>query len=245
MTDPTGTHGSDPTEAPSSTATGPRPPSADRHAHVDADRDAHRDADHDAHLDAHRSPPPTQTPKVRVHQVLRYYNDVLAEHLDPDRDHLQPYDRKVDSKETTTPRRPAVRPRLDLPLGGRPLAVRPPGQRRQRLGPGRLGLRRVLRRLGLPPRDPTGDPAVRRREVATHDGVRQVAVEHADGQVVVVTADPTYDPRSRSAADVTSTEADLVAAASDDRLILPGRRAGRAAHDRRRHVRRRRAWPRW
>ena len=28
--------------------------------------------------------PPTQTPKVRVHQVLRYYNDVLAEHLDPD-----------------------------------------------------------------------------------------------------------------------------------------------------------------
>jgi hypothetical protein len=60
-------------------------------------------------------------------------------------------------------------------------------------------------------------------EVASHDGVRQVAVQHADGQVVVVTADPTYDDSSRPANGVGSQEADLVAAAADDRLTLPGR----------------------
>jgi hypothetical protein len=47
--------------------------------------------------------------------------------------------------------------------------------------------------------------------VAEHDGVREVAVEHADGQVVVLTAD-----------GVDSAEADLVEAAADERLTLPG-----------------------
>ncbi|HEY7719687.1 MAG TPA: hypothetical protein VH915_13070, partial [Pedococcus sp.] len=37
--------------------------------------------------------PPTETPRVRVHRVLSYYNDVLAEHLDPEREHLQPHNR--------------------------------------------------------------------------------------------------------------------------------------------------------
>ena len=68
------------------------------------------------------------------------------------------------------------------------------------------------------PAPPGAAPA----EVASHDGVVQVAVEHAAGQVVVVTADPTYDERARGVAGISTTEADLVAAASDDRLILPG-----------------------
>ena len=168
--------------------------------------------------------PPTQTPKVRVHQVLRYYNDVLAEHLDPDRLHLQPYDRKIDSKETTT-------------LDGRLFALG--STYRWEDGRSRSGLQLTVASgwdqvewlcgasladwdCHLATTNTATSAGTASAEVATHDGVPQVAVEHASGQVVVITADPTYDPRARSAADVTSTEADLVAAASDDRLILPG-----------------------
>jgi hypothetical protein len=46
-------------------------------------------------------------------------------------------------------------------------------------------------------------------EVANHDGVRKVAVEHADGQVVVLTS-------------AHASELELVAAAADPRLSLPG-----------------------
>ena len=168
--------------------------------------------------------PPTQTPKVRIHRVLRYYNDVLAEHLDPERLHLQPYDRKLDSKKTTT-------------LSGRLFALG--STYRWEGGGSRSGLQITVAsgwdqvdwlcgasfaawncRLAT---TKTATPAgAAPPEIATHDGVTQVAVEHAAGQVVVVTTDPTYDPQARNAAGVASTEADLIAAASDARLILPG-----------------------
>jgi hypothetical protein len=168
--------------------------------------------------------PPTQTSKVRVHQVLRYYNDVLAEHLDADRLHLQPYSRRLDSQETRT-------------LDGRLYALG--STYRWENGRSRSGLQITVASgwdqvdwlCGASLADwdchlatsRTATPAgAAPAEVATHDGVREVAVEHASGQVVVITADPTYDPRSRGAAGIAATEADLVAAASDDRLILPG-----------------------
>ena len=213
---PSGSHGSDPSELPSSTVTPSTTPTGTPTSTPTETPTATPSPT--------PTVPPTQTPRVRVHRVLRYYNDVLTEHLDPGRLHLQPYNRKLDSKETTT-------------LGGKLFALG--STYRWEDGRSRSGLQirvasgwdqvtwlcgasyadwdchlsttRTVTPLGAAP-----------AEVATHDGVTQVAVEHASGQVVVVTTDPSHDPQARSAADVTSTEAELVAAASDDRLILPG-----------------------
>jgi hypothetical protein len=211
---PGGSHSSDPTETPSSTVTATTTP-------TDTPTSTPTETPTETPTTI-PTVPPTQTTKVRVHKVLSYYNDVLAEHLDPDRVHLQPYDRKVDSKETRT-------------LSGRLYALG--STYRWEDGRSRSGLE-ISVASGWDQvdwlcgasfatwdchfADSTDLADTGTAEVATHDGVRQVAVQHASGQVVVVTADPTYDSSARSAADVASTEADLVAAASDARLILPG-----------------------
>jgi hypothetical protein len=160
-------------------------------------------------------PPPTLDPRVRVDRVLAYYNAVLSEHLDPGRRHLQPYDRTVDPKETrradglfyalsSTYRWQGGHPQVDRAQSGLEITVA-------------SGWDQVDWSCGATYSDwdchlvepDTGDA-----EVATHDGIREVAVEHDDGQVVVVAAHGSG-----------GTEAALVAAASDDRLILPGRAA--------------------
>jgi hypothetical protein len=148
--------------------------------------------------------PPTDSGRIRVHRVLRYYNEVIAEHLDPGRDHLQPYDRTSDTKETTR-------------AGGTLYALG--STYRWDAGPSldelevtvASGWDQVEWDCGASESDwncRASDVA----EVARHDGVRQAAVEHADGQVVVITADRTID----------STDDELVAAAADERLTLPG-----------------------
>jgi hypothetical protein len=142
--------------------------------------------------------------------VLRYYNEVLAEHLDPTGAHLQPYDREVDVKHTTR-------------VGGRLLVL---GSSYRWQGEGsnaRLGIAvasgwdMVSWECGATDSDWVCDdaPAVTgtRSEVAEHDGLRAAAVEHPDGQVVVVEAP---DDQAQL------TAADLAAAAGDDRLVLPG-----------------------
>lgn len=152
--------------------------------------------------------PPTDTGKVRVHQALLNYNDVLAEYLDPQRDHLQPYDRLVDTKQTT---------RLDGVLFALGTTYRWEGLRTGGLGiTVASGWDQVEWACGASYADwacrsaDVTEPALA-AEVASHDGVRQVAVEHADGQVVVLTTD----------SPIGSSD-ELVAAAADDRLVLPG-----------------------
>jgi hypothetical protein len=148
--------------------------------------------------------------------VLRAYNAVLGEHLDPAREHLQAYSRKLDEKETTR-------------SGGRLLAL----GTTYRWEDGRsLGGLRISVATGWDQVDwqcgasysdwECHGPAAGAAEVAIHDGVRQVAVEHDDGQVVVVTADPTHHAGSRAVTSAAPTEEELVAAATDDRLRLPG-----------------------
>jgi hypothetical protein len=153
-------------------------------------------------------PTPTGGTKVRLDRVLALFNAVLAEHVDPDRNHLQPYDRTIDQKVTRK-------------AGGRLFAL----GSTYRWEDGRSGSAvavtvasgwdQVDWDCGATYADwachAAGSGAVR-AEVATHDGLRQVAVEHDGGQVVVLTTDP---------ADGV-TEAALVAAATDDRLVLPG-----------------------
>ena len=158
--------------------------------------------------------PPTGSAKVRVHRVLRYYNDVLAEHLDPARNHLLPYDRTIDTRRAT--RRDGVlfalgasyRWEASGSLTGLQVAVA-------------SGWDQVEWDCGASYSDwvcHAGDSED--TEFAEHDGVVQVAVEHASGQVVVLTADPTREAGRGSGAG--HAEADLAAAAADDRLILPG-----------------------
>jgi hypothetical protein len=153
-------------------------------------------------------PTPTGDTKVRLARVLAAFNAVLAEHLDPDRNHLQPYDRRVDPRVT----RKADGLLFSL---GSTYRWEDGGSRSALKATVASGWDQVDWDCGASYADWTCHPAdssVGRAEVATHDGVRQVAVEHDSGQVVVLTADPS--------ADIAETA--LVAAASDDRLVLPG-----------------------
>jgi hypothetical protein len=142
--------------------------------------------------------------------VLSYYNDVLAEHLDPEREHLQPHNRTTGTVVVAR-------------AGGTFYALGSTYRWEAGDVVGRLGIRvasgwdQVDWDCGATYADwdchtPAGAPG--QAEVAVHGGVREVAVEHADGQVVVLIA-----------TGVDSAEDDLVAAAADERLTLPGEAA--------------------
>ncbi|QIG41588.1 hypothetical protein G5V58_01305 [Nocardioides anomalus] len=150
-------------------------------------------------------PTPPTTGPVRVPKVLSYFNEVLADHLDADRDHLATYDRRVDRRKAT---------RID----GRLFALS--GSYRWTDGDDTeavavkvaTGWDQVDWRCGTTPA--TWDcAAATGAELARHDGLRQVAAPRADGQVVVVSTEV-------ASADV--SDDDLVAAALDDRLVVPG-----------------------
>jgi hypothetical protein len=150
-------------------------------------------------------PPPPTTGPVRVHRVLAYFNEVLADHLDADRAHLATYDRTVDKRKATR-------------VGGRLFALS--GSYRWTDGGDTdavavkvaTGWDQVDWRCGTTPStwDCTAETGA---ELARHDGLRQVAAARTDGQVVVVT---TEVPSADLADD------DLVAAALDARLVVPG-----------------------
>jgi len=152
--------------------------------------------------------PPTGSTKIRVYQVLRYYNDVLAEHLDSARTHLQPYDRTIDVKSTRT-------------ANGHLYALGSTYRWEDGGSPSGLditvasGWDQVDWHCGASYSDwichAGADDTT---EFAEHDGVLQVAVAHASGQIVILTADP--------GSTVDSSQSDLAQAAADDRLILPG-----------------------
>jgi hypothetical protein len=66
---------------------------------------------------------------------------------------------------------------------------------------------------------PGGLPA----QVAEHDGVLEVAVQHADGVVVVLTTDSLFGNNSTiPVSGIDLSERDLLRAAADDRITLPG-----------------------
>ncbi len=210
------THGSEPTEAPSSTVTPSTTPTDSPTSTPTETDNSTPTSTPTATPTVTPTVPPTQTNKVRVHRVLRYYNDVLAEHLDPSRLHLQPYDRKIDSKETKT-------------ANGRLYALG--STYRWEDGGSRSGVQLAVASgwdqvdwdCGASYSDwvcHAGPDSV--SEFAEHDGVLQLAVEHAGGQVVVLTVDPTYGVDRLGSRDLDSREDDLVAAAADERLILPG-----------------------
>jgi hypothetical protein len=184
--DPTGTATDEPTEEPSGSPT-------------DLPTSTPTETPTQDPTDPPTTPPPTTGP-VHVNKVLDYYNDVVAEHLDPARDHLQEYDPAIDAKHTS---------RRDghlFALGStyRWGSGRDPADVRVHVA---SGWDQVAWGCGAADSDWVCHAAPT-AEVAVHDGLVEAAVEHADGQVVVVAAD--------------LPEADLVAAAGDQRLVLPG-----------------------
>lgn len=66
-------------------------------------------------------------------------------------------------------------------------------------------------------------PGGEKARVAEHDGVLDVAVEHADGTLVVLTVDSLFGTNSTVAVSgVGLSERELVRAAADERITLPG-----------------------
>jgi hypothetical protein len=152
-------------------------------------------------------------------EVLAQWNDVLAEHLDPRREHLQPYSRQTANEQS----------------GGGYLGSRfgwaNAGE--QGLGMLQVGVARsraaswdspcTTGQYDLTCRDargPDGEPA----RVGTSDSVTTVELEQADGDVVTLTLDLLFGNNSLvpiSGAEVTPEQ--LLEAAADERLDLPER----------------------
>lgn len=154
--------------------------------------------------------------------LLTRWEEVLAEHLDPSWTHLVRYDAKTNGNVQSGSGRHGL-----TSLGSK-YGWRNPGE--SGLGMLQLsvssGWRGLYWECGTPgagwschdSTGPHGEPA----QVAEHDGVLDVAVEHGDGQVVQLSLDALFGNNSTvPVSGVDLGEDDLVAAASDDRLSLP------------------------
>jgi hypothetical protein len=148
--------------------------------------------------------PPTGTGRAAVTYALRTWNQVLAEHLDPDRDHLATFDAKTAERRTVR--------------GGGQLyelgthydwTAKKTGEVDVTVA---TGWDQLDWKCGATYASWTctdgGLSGVTRSEVASHDGVVEVAVQRTNGQVVVLSGP--------------ASTADLLEAAADTRLALPG-----------------------
>ncbi|WP_205471552.1 hypothetical protein [Nocardioides sp. SYSU D00038] len=155
--------------------------------------------------------------------TLRRYHRVLAERLDPRGEHLEPW-----SADTANQQGSGAGD-LMTSLGSK-FGWRNPGEEG-------LGMLQVNVSAGWSPdstqmfcgselacEDVTGPNGERAVVGSTSSAGRVVvAVEHADGQVVVLTSDALFGNNSTVPVSGTGLEVDeLLAAAADDRLSLPG-----------------------
>ena len=160
---------------------------------------------------------PDVDPRATNAEVLSQWNDVLAEHLDPRRDHLQPYSLRTANEQS----------------GGGYLGSRFGWANAGEEGLGMLAIGVARSRAAawespcstgqyeLTCRDARG-PDGERARVGTSDSVTTVELEQADGDVVTLTLDLLFGNNSLvpiSGADV--TPAQLLEAAADERLDLP------------------------
>lgn len=159
-------------------------------------------------------------------RTLAAWQAILAEHLDPGWDHLVRYDARTNGNVQS-----ATNGGVVTSLGSK--------YGWQNDGEAGLGMLQVSVNADWDALFwPCGTPAGRaegwschdgtvpgglRAEVAEHDGVREVAVQHADGVVVVLTVDSLFGNNSTVAVSgVDVSERDLLRAAADDRITLPG-----------------------
>jgi hypothetical protein len=159
-------------------------------------------------------------------RTLAAWQAILAEHLDPGWQHLVKYDSKTNG---------------NVQAGSNGGAITSLGSKYGWRNDGEAGLGmlqisvnadwdQLFWLCGTPAaraegwschdaRAPGGLPA----QVADHGGVREVAVQHADGVVVVLSTDSLFGNNSTVAVSgIDVSERDLVRAAADDRITLPG-----------------------
>ena len=166
-------------------------------------------------------PPPTTSRDTK--RTLAAWQRVLAEHLDPRWQHLVRYDARTNGNEQSGTSGGVV-----TSLGSK--------YGWQNAGEQGLGMLQVsvnadwstlywecgAAGAGWSCHDADA-PGGGKARVAEHDGVLDVAVEHADGTVVVLTADSLFGNNSTvPVSGMGLSEGDLVRAAADDRLALPG-----------------------
>lgn len=151
--------------------------------------------------------------EITGNEALQRYRRVLADHLDPTGEHLDPSVTNMQSGGSTS---------LGTKLGW------------SNDGESGLGMVQVSVNAGWGVVDywqcgagwdcrditaPGGLPG----QVAVHDGVTDVAVQHADGTVAVITVDALFGNNSTvPVSGIDLGEDVLAAAAADDRLTLPG-----------------------
>jgi hypothetical protein len=151
-------------------------------------------------------------------ELLRGYQLVLSEHLDPDGRHLQPYGASNGQQ--------SVGGRGRLAGIGAKLSWTNPGE-------SGLGMLQVFVSHGWDQqfdwycggrcRDVPAPEGAVSAQVHEHDGILEVGVERADGHVVVLSANPLFGNNSTvPVSGLDLTEQALLEAAADPRLALPG-----------------------
>lgn len=156
--------------------------------------------------------------------TLVAWEGVLAEHLDPRWQHLVKYDARTNGNVQTSTGGDGVVTALGSKYGWRVAGEAGLGMLQVSVDAGWKDLYWDCGRpaSGWDCRDARG-PHGEQARTARHDGVLDVAVQHDDGEVVVLTADSLFGNNSTvpvSGLDV--SEQGLLAAAADDRLALPG-----------------------
>ncbi|MBB6627103.1 hypothetical protein H5V45_07195 [Nocardioides sp. KIGAM211] len=166
------------------------------------------------------APPPSD------HATLAAYQQVLAAHLDPGWDHLVKYTRANGNQQGGSAGGQVTS--LGSKYGWRNDGESGLGMLQVSVNAGWSGTYWLCGSSGAEAEgwrchDAEAPGSARSAEVAVHDDVVEVAVEHEDGQVVVLTASSLFGNNSTvgvSGLDV--TEQALVGAAADERLSLPG-----------------------
>lgn len=161
------------------------------------------------------------------HELLASWQRVLAEHLDPGWQHLVKYTKRNGNQQGSTG--PAGRPSsLGSKYGWRNTGESGLGMLQLTVSSGWTGLYWLCGYTGqgdeawdcrdLEP--PAGAVAA---QVAQHDGITEVAVERADGHVVVLAVDALFGNNSRvPVSGIDLSDRSLAAAAADPRIGLPG-----------------------
>ena len=197
-----------------SPATGSAAPSAPHEVEITPSRAPRQDR--------HLIPPPPST-SGKTSRTLAAWQRVLAEHLDPRWQHLVRYDARTNGNEQSGTSGGVVTS-LGSKYGWQNAGEQGLGMLQVSVNADWSGLYWECGAAGAgwSCHDATG-PDGEKARVAEHDGVLDVAVEHADGTVVVLTADSLFGNNSTVAVSgVGLTEKGLLRAASDERLTLPG-----------------------
>lgn len=161
------------------------------------------------------------------HELLASWQRVLAEHLDPGWEHLVKYTKRNGNQQTSTDASGELSA-LGSKYGWQNTGESGLGMLQLTVSSGWSGLYWLCGYSGQGDeawdcrdlRPPAGAVSA---QAAVHDGVTEVAVERADGHVVVLSVDALFGNNSTvPVSGIDLSERSLAEAAADPRLALPG-----------------------